>query len=1022
MNFTIDQQKAIEVRGKDTLVSASAGSGKTRVLVERLCQLIVKDHIPVDHILAMTFTNDAASEMKDRLRTRLQDEEKSEFIQKQLSILETADISTIDKFCLKIVKNYYYKIPLTLDTVNHTASEAQKEQALNEGFQEACKLVATPCLQRYLTTFNQKLEAIDPIVSDCINAAWAKPDPEKWLHSFYSEAMIDKKKTWFKTFFSERIQAMIECCNDATWNDAIFTTKLEYLKKCQEAESFDQFRKCFTNYIGACGYMCATKKGTMDKAAFDQTKEDLKKLEAEISSVLFSWSEFKEDAKANQKIVEEFCELVLETKKQFDLKKREMEVIDFTDIELFAYQLLQNDVIQEEISNQYDAILIDEFQDTNELQESIIATFAKKGCVFRVGDIKQSIYGFRQTNPAIMKKHMNNPEECTLYMDKNFRSNANIIHFNNALYQKIMNSSCLGSQFQDSDIAQVGTERQEDCEQVPIRFLYTEYNDSKEECSTVKSAEALHKKNCIDLLAQDILEHHEKGTPFKDICILTRNRKDYTDLMEALEAYGIPSVGQAKGGFYQDYCVQIILACLKAYLNPSDDIALTAALCSPIGQVSIDQLISDKKEYTLFQRIKDQAYMEPWFTLTKQFTNQPSHCLKDLYAWNDFYFNHTTQQNKTNLDELYAKSTKFDSLIDFVATLDADAQKDAVSETNPYDIHADIVHIKTMHQSKGLQFPVVYILSKHDDKHRDDASHIFLDSDLGICISSLDAKGSVYRRSYEEIAFKTKQLHDALNEEMRVFYVATTRAEKELIFVDTIQSYDTYSSSLNTSALLKNESYTSWLFHTYFNDPDSPVHFVKKDLLERPNAKDKPNICLKHPYYEKEPTSFASKTASQSKQKRTWQTMDLKKNTGAQRGTIFHEIMGQCAFPYQEKEVVATAKKKGYICNETDLHQLLALNDNPTYAQWMKMDHTFECSYILEDQKQVIHGFMDLVIWNNDSIVIVDYKTDTATKEELIDRYQSQLMTYAKAMHQMQPDKKIETWIYSFHLNSLFAL
>ena len=92
--------------------------------------------------------------------------------------------------------------------------------------------------------------------------------------------MIDKKKTWFKTFFSERIQAIIEYCNDATWNDAIFTTKLEYLKKCQEAESFDQFRKCFTNYIGACGYMRATKKGTMDKAAFDQTKEDLKKLEA----------------------------------------------------------------------------------------------------------------------------------------------------------------------------------------------------------------------------------------------------------------------------------------------------------------------------------------------------------------------------------------------------------------------------------------------------------------------------------------------------------------------------------------------------------------------------------------------------------------------------------------------------------------------------------------------------------------------------------------------------------------------
>ena len=1021
MNFTLDQQKAIDARGKDTLLSASAGSGKTRVLVERLCQLILKDRVSVDHILAMTFTNDAAAEMKERLRARLLEEESTPFIQDQLALLENADISTIDSFCLKIVKNYYYKIPITLNRANTIASESQKKEAFDQGFQIALKTVDTKNLRRYLTLLNQDISSIQKKVEDCINNAWAKSDPEAYLKAIQSNEMQEDIMEWFMTYFHEQALSIYEICQEGKWNDPIFERKIEALKPCLNA-NYENFHTAFKAYIEQTAYI-RSGKNTEDKGAFDTSKDKIKEKELAIAERLFPLETYLKDEKSHQIIRNEFCNLVLETKKQFDLKKEEMEIIDFTDIELFAYQLLKNEIIQLEIHNQYKAILIDEFQDTNELQESIIKQFAQTGIVFRVGDIKQSIYGFRQANPSIMKNHMECEDELTLYMDKNFRSNANIIQFNNDFYQKIMNSTCLGENFTKEDIANVGVDAQKDCEQVPIRFLYNEADpwaiEHEENKTSVRSK---FNKNCMDIIAHDIIEHHKNGTPYSDICILTRNRTKYSDYTDVLEAYGIPCSGDAKGGYYQDSAVQIIVSCLQALINPMDDIALTAALCSPIGQVSINQLITEKNYGPLYLRIKDKDFMTNWHALEKEISSNPSQCLQTLYAWNNFYFDYTTSQNKTNLDDLLVKSASYDFLVDFVSALNKDAKEDALSETNPYDIHADVVQLKTMHQSKGLQFPVVYILSDHKKKTIQNPSHIFLDADLGVCTSSISENGHLLRKSMSEIAFETKQLHDELKEEMRVFYVATTRAEKELIFVDSVQSVEDYQSPLNTNALLDNNSYTSWIFHTYFNDPNSLVRFERKDLYERPETKDYQSHKIEHATYQKDASTFESKTASQSKMHLEWKDFTLEGSANTNRGTLFHEIMAQCSYPYQKEEIEALSKKSNYSLNEIDFNQLLAINENPIYAQWMQKEHEFECSYILEEEQEVVHGFMDLVIWDSDTIHILDFKTDGLEQEELIERYKTQLQIYAQAMHKINPDKKIQTWIYSFHLNQLFEI
>ncbi len=1021
MNFTNDQQKAIDARGKDTLVSASAGSGKTRVLVERLCQLILKDRISVDQILAMTFTNDAAAEMKDRLRARLLEEKSTEFIQDQLALLENADISTIDSFCFKIVKNYYYKIPITLYRANTIASDAQKKEAFDQGFQNALKSVSTKNLQRYLTLLNQEISSIQKKVENCINNAWSKANPEAYLKAIQNNEMQENILKEFTNSFHEQAQALIELCEEGTWNDPIFSKKIEFLKPCLSG-SYEDFINSFKTYIDQTAYFKAGKE-TQDKEQLNALKEKVRKKEGAIAEKLYPLETYLSDEKEHQIIRNEFCDLVLETKKQFDQIKDEMEILDFTDIELYAYQLLKNEIIQLEIHNQYKAILIDEFQDTNELQESIIKQFAEKGIVFRVGDIKQSIYGFRQANPSIMKNHMKAEEELTLYMDKNFRSNANIIHFNNDFYQKIMNSTCLGTNFTKEDIANVGVEAQSDCEQIPIRFLYSEADAWAEENDVNKAtARSKHNKNCMDIIAHDILEKHKKGTPFRDICILTRNRTKYSDYNNILESYGIPCSGDTKGGYYQDSAVQIVLSCLQALINPMDDIALSAALCSPIGQVEMDQLITEEKSGPLYFRIKDKDFMDTWHKLEKEISSNPSQSLQTLYAWNNFYMDYTTAQNKTNLDDLLVKSASYDFLVDFVSALNQDAKEDALSETNPYDIHADVIQLKTMHESKGLQFPVVYILSDHEEKNRQNPSHIYLDVDFGVCTSSINESGHLLRKSMGEIAFEHKQLHDNLNEEMRIFYVATTRAEKELIFVDSIQSIKDYESPLNTNALLENKSYTSWLFHTYYNDPQSPVHFIKMPLYERPEEKAYQSQKVSYTTYQKDASLFESKTASQSKLHLEWKEFSLEGSENTDRGTLFHEIMAQCSYPYQKEEIEKFTTKSNYSFNAKDFEQILAINKDLRYAQWMKEEHEFECSYILKEKEEVIHGFMDLVVYEEETIHILDFKTDGLKQDELIQRYKNQLDTYAQAMQKIKPDKKIQTWIYSFHLNQLFKI
>lgn len=1035
MDFSIPQKEAIDIRNTNVVVSASAGSGKTAVLVERLCQLVLKDHISIDSILAMTFTKDAAAEMKARLLSKLKEQPKTDYILQQMALLETASISTIDSFCLSIVQNYYYKIPISYTMSKQTASTAQTRLAFENAYKHAIQdldLNAYTQLKMYFHSFGKTEEDIQKYIEDILAIINSKSeeDAKAWIENIQESYtyLNPKIMEYALKYFHNHCLAMTEILDeviDQISKPEDYEIKKDYLSKCLDATSYSDFKVQFELYLkNTIGF-----KKTIDKVDYSKYQTSFKEHETRIVENLFDEAFYLKDIQNHKDLVDTLFELTNKVKLYFQLEKKKMEVIDFNDMEHFAYQLLQDSMIKEEMYNKYQMILVDEFQDTNELQEKIIASFCHENNVFRVGDIKQSIYGFRQANPKIMQAWMEKKDDnnTPLLLQENYRSNASVIEFNNDFYSKIMNNELLGEQFKDIDIANVGTKGQMESPQYPVRFLYTEYKNEDGNKATIKKN---HNENRFDLIAQDIIEKHEAGMPYKSMCVLTRNHAPQEKLKAVFEAYNIPAMITIDHGFFTNPAIQIVISTLKALEDLTDDISLCASLMSPLFNISFSQIanccIEKEKGTSLYTSIKNEDFMKSFFELYANKNKTITQLLQYIYAYNDFYYASTTIQDKNNLDYLLELAGQFENQNDihsFVLQLSKDAMQDQTQEASLYGKEDDVVQVKTMHQSKGLQFPVVYILSQHEQRDKHGSSCILFDSTLGLSLKGLSLDYKLKYNSIYHLALQTKKELDDLAEEMRVFYVATTRPQKELVIVDTIESIEDFYSPLNAYTLLEDESYTGWLLHTYANMSDSLVVFDKKQgLYERPLKVRQNNTPYALPKYSKGSKAFSSQTASGAKIKLDWKEVSLSKNMGTIRGTLFHEIVAQCAYPYQEKDIIAYADSYGYTLKDHDIKQILALNSDALYASWMKEKHVFEQSYIIEEKNQVVHGFMDLVIYKDNEIIIVDFKTDAVDNEQkLIDLYTIQLQTYKKAMKKLT-NLLINTYIYSFSLSKCIYL
>lgn len=1050
MPFTTDQKRAIDARDKNVLVSASAGSGKTSVLVTRLCNLVLEEN-SIDSILAMTFTNDAAAEMKARLLKALQEENEkqpSDYLSNQMALLQTASICTIDSFCNSIVQKYYYKLGISYTMAKTVASASQTNAAFGKAYEDACNSLDPNQFARlklYFQTYGKKEEDIAKLIKGFIDLANSKPDSVQWIQKIVDDSKKepdDNIRYWFLFYFKERIQALIDLCDELVIianKPEDFILKKQKLNDCLvylKDNDYAGFRQAFRVYFESTLPIQGGKKSGLD----DAVVKEFKNYEGEIARYLFSEDDFRKDREFVSEFVETYCALALDTSKRFSQYKKELEIIDYNDMEHFTYELLNMDDVREEVRNKYKFILVDEFQDTNDLQESIIGRIAdlKDRKVFRVGDIKQSIYGFRQAKPDIMKGHMERKDEYseTIILKDNFRSGEGIVDFNNNFYEIIMNSELLGKNFTEDDRAVSGKklteneiQTEEKCAPIPVRFLYTAVDPwlkRQEEDIKKQTANRLHKENLPNLIAEDILKRVAAGRSYRDICILTRSHGPQEELKTALEAYGIPVMAEIGHGFYTNSAIQIMLNVLQAMVNPYDDISLCGALMSPILNVDTQTLADacrTKNRYeNLYSHIKDEPWMKGWKEIQALVSRPIPEIIRSIFKINDFYELHTTSQDKTNLDlflEIASNYTDPKDIRGFLVYINEEAKQDEVGEAARFGKNEDVVQIKTIHGSKGLQYTVVYLYSKHETRDFDASNPIMADALLGLCPAGVDPEFKIKRESMAHIAARTKKFHDDLSEEMRILYVATTRPVFELVIVDSIDSLSSYPSRFDARALLSKKSYTGWLLNTR-EDTGLVLDYIDS-LSERPAAGSAFRTFAKKSY-EKPVETLQSATASAAKVHLEWPPISFEKNMGTVRGTLFHEIAGGCSYPYQKEECASFAAKHGFAFTDNDFRKFEALNNNPEYHLWMASDHEFESSYIIEENGTITHGFMDLVAETNDKYVILDFKTDALDNpQDFIDRYAVQLQTYKEAMAKIT-DLPIETYIWSFRNNLLIPL
>lgn len=1084
IQFSSAQQEIIDARGKNILVSASAGAGKTGVLVERLCQMVIKERISLDHVLAMTFTEDAAGEMKTRLKQRLQQEDQEDpYIRQQLSLLETASISTIHGFCLDLVQKYYYQLGIPFSMAKTVENGLLNSQALSAAYTHAVESLNPKeysDLKLYMESFGKNEKDLQELILDFLEIAKTKPNPDAWMES--TKTTTPKTTEYFYHYFELRVDILISIMEEMIENVQnldfpkaakqmewiqLFEVKAQALKEARhwlEERQYEKFAKRFLDYISQTGKFAPT----INKVKFTEIQKDSRALEKEIADVLFYRDTLMSNEKRQEPLRRSFIDLARMTRDEFQKQKRQMKFIDFSDMEQFAWDLLQNDKIRQEVNQKYQVILVDEYQDTNDLQEGILSMAAGENYVFRVGDVKQSIYGFRQARPQLMRSLMEKQDDthALMVLNENFRSSKSIIDFNNEFFSTLMNIPGMESQFSEPDFAKPGLASQDNGLH-PARFLYTEYGGWQKpdgSRTTDIQARSFHKRNRIDLIAKDILEKMEESKKtartrkareieaaggdtaeakeletrplreygameFRDFVILTRASTNHNAIKEGLEAWKIPVLGRSRKGFYTNPAVQIVLSVLKILVNPHDDVALMAVLCSPIGGCKASQVVeaasgrkSEESLYSSLQNLRMLNFlkedMNGWQYLPI------GEVVEKIYNYKNFYYNQTTSLDKTNLDLFLEKAAQVEeemNLGEFVDLVSKEEEFDETGEAAPFGKEDDVVRITTIHSSKGLEYPVVYLLCEDQNRDMDDGSPVCLDADLGISMMALSENMHIKSKTLSHVAFKAKRFMEDQQEKMRLMYVACTRARDELVLVDTVKTMDDYDYPLNLRAIWKNKGFTGWAAHIFLTRQNPLYKLEEKDMAERPEAKKDGKNFYVMKKYEKPVEVLYSKTASAAGNI-GWNEIKIGSSKGMERGTLFHNMAEKLSYPYQKQDVLDYAASSGYDFTDNDLKQFLDLNNNKIYKSWMGMNHQFEAPYSVMEDNHLAHGFMDLLVQDpeHNTIHILDFKTDAAfDMDSLIRHYRPQLATYSNALKSMYPDKSIHTWIYSFYLSEL---
>lgn len=1183
-NWTPDQLDAIKTKYRkngescNLLLSAAAGSGKTAVLVERVIQKILpKDGnsgIDIDKLLIVTFTNAAAREMSDRIAVALSNElenalkdgdsQKVKLIKRQQLLLGISQITTIDSFCLRLIREHFNVLGIEPDFAIADTSQAEilSEEALDELFTflyEENNEDFLHLLSVYATSRSDS--GLSDLVRHIYNFTRAIPYPIDWLYSKVDELKCQNgifETLWFKQGFDSCKKALADALSFAKkglymicetpdidgfiannppeknvpiyeeWKAYYKAFYYDYLllKEVQNADfkrlslllsdfSFSSLARLDSKTEEEKGILKALRERV--KSAISKAKEfalfDPKETEAQMREVLYP------TALALAGLVEKYDDL-------FTKKKLEKNILEFHDAEQLTAKLLsENPDIALLVQEKYDEILMDEYQDTSLLQEEIFRHVTRGNNLFMVGDMKQSIYRFRNSDPTIFKAKSDTYEmvedahDRKIILSKNFRSRREVLDSVNDIFEAIMSEDAGELDYDETQRLYCGNEGYENVnpsyksECFIIEAPSSDYEAEDDEDVTNPALEARLVAEEINKLKREHFKVFDgkgyRDIQNRDIVILMSSFKYSADsYMAELQNAGIDCFAESSGYFERSEVVTM-LALLKTLCNPYSDIPLLAVMRSPIGNFSDDELATIRtfKKGNFLGAVKEIAEngsdeielsekaiafltkINRWREYSRYMSSDK--LLWQLYEESDFYAYLGAipdgEEAQANLRLLFERAKQYESggfegLFNFVRYMEHVEEKDAdLSSAKLIGESHNVVRIMTIHKSKGLEFPVVFITGggKRFNKSSGDG-RVLLHKDLGVAPEFVDFDAGFRAETMQRAVFKNVASAEQVSEEIRKLYVATTRAKEKLYFVATVsgnidksgrthleKQMDAWNGMISENGpdftandVLSASGFADWVapvaiasdnwnFTAINHIEIGASYFEDGDTAETEAPEFDPIKILSYTYPYKDACALPTKV-SVSELKSKKETVIVPKpaflcekvQDGASYGTTLHKLM-QYVTPCEglSREMVMAEIDRllaDKIITESDVKtvnpdKIVGFYASPLGKRIIKSGNVYrEQPFEVEidvsvaypelsntNEKILLQGVIDCFFYEDGEIVLVDYKTDRYDNiGEIHEKYDRQLELYKYALEKITKKTVKESYIYLFSTGS----
>ena len=1028
MKWSKQQQACIEHKDHPIIVSASAGAGKTAVLTERIVKRCLKDKIDLNRILALTFTAAAASEMKDRvyqrlLKAKLDNQSDSHRIDHQLTLLQEAQISTIHSFCLNIIKKYGYLIGFDQQRANRLFSDVALKQLKNEAFNLTLVSLTTDQLNHLTTYFSNKpctYDSFQQTLTSLLDQANNQCNPIQSIKDIASSyptiqslaqldsATLNKYASIFDHYLPLLKSNLKQIHNGVsenyfTKNKAKMDALTEYLNSIETAvndKDYEQVENLYRYTYPGNLSIPKDPANLIEKQrlkAFNQLMDNL--INSTAPSALIN------DMNQLHILANDLSNALLAYYTYFNQVKEKANGIDFNDMEYFAFKILdENPSVATYYQNYYQEICVDEFQDTSIRQNAIIEHICNGKNIFRVGDVKQSIYRFRQASPELMKSLMEDNANELIVLEENYRSSASIIDFTNHLFTQLLNIGLPNNQYLNQDIVSPGTQNQKDSYQ-PIEF-YGMDSEAFKALNLTNSNQ--NKAECIAGLIQQY-RNNSPFTHYKDYCILVRSHGAMHYLKETFDQLNIPYKMDLKSGFSGNAFIQTLRAMFALMLDFNDQLALYTVLASPYYLYSVQDLY-DHKVNSNAKVIQDYDELKAFIHQCKTFQNKGISALLSQCLCFKSIYQRLTREDRFNVDYLMQSlvTNNITTIPQVLQLLDKSLDQDS-SEILSVGKDDDVVTVMTIHQSKGLQFPCVILWSDSSNSNPENKSLINWDNQFNVGLKALYLPTRLTHSSlvytYNDI---TNQAQD-LAERLRLLYVAITRAKEKLLIVDMLKDVpDVHPYQLSDIYLRKGFTYdilSTCITNNLFQlkrlfQPLTPLTNTVQSMKGYPII-----------HYHAKPLNLTIRTASEH----DILSEDLLKDShGAlEYGTFLHDALQFLDFSQINDEQLQaynarlTKPMRVQLCKAKDT--LLSFGKEKAITSWLK-----EYPFIYRNESIFTTGSIDLIGLSKSSIYIIDYKTTSDTIDNLKAMYTKQLNYYQSIITKAYPDYKIECYIYSF--------